>query len=563
MYDLDPELRKVSLFITIIETVTQKFMKKIISLLFLFLPILGKSQAFDYEVSKPFPVVDAPEKHYFYVKDRVISIKHTRKQTIIQAFDPEGMKEVSRNVYVDFPDGTQFEDIQEFNDNIYFFYSVWDKPKTTEQLYVRAVDAESGKFADKGRRIIAVEGKVTNAMASSGIGWYVPGKFNIQRCFDETRILIQYRKKPEVRNDDNSYDVIGLHVFDDQMELISSDEVKMPYTEAMMNNLDYSIDAKGNKYVLALIYENDKQKLRIKDEISYHIELIRVASGSSEMEITKIPVEGAFLNDISLFNTPQDEMICAGFYSKSKRAANADGVITFKVNESGEIADMHMYEIPLEVLQMYMSERQQEKQEKQDDKDKAEFASLSMRELVVFEDGSMLLNGEQYYVVERTTRSSNGATRTTYQPYYNDILSVRITADGELAWMKKLGKRQRGLSYGSRAAVRQGGLSYEYFSNKGKNYFLYLDNVNNLDLTLNERPKYHQDQAGGFLTAYVVNDESGEITKESLFDMRDVKGIEVYQFQVNRIVQVSPTEFLVEVYKKKKEDIMIKITVRV
>jgi len=154
-----------------------------------------------------------------------------------------------------------------------------------------------------------------------------------------------------------------------------------------------------------------------------------------------------------------------------------------------------------------------------------------------------------------TTTHPGGNSSYSKHYYYSDILATKIDKNGELAWMNKLGKAQHG-------EKGKKGMSFEYFSNKESNYFLFLDNVNNLDLQPNERPAVHQDGKGGFLTAYKIHHETGEVDRVSLFDTKDVKGIKVYQFQVNRIVQISPTEFIVEVYKKKKEDILIKVSVK-
>jgi hypothetical protein len=167
-----------------------------------------------------------------------------------------------------------------------------------------------------------------------------------------------------------------------------------------------------------------------------------------------------------------------------------------------------------------------------------------MRELNVYEDGSSLLVGEQHYIIQHTTRNANGVTQTTYTYHYNDILAVKIDADGELEWMKKLGKKQTGSS-------GQGGMSYKYMKGNGAHYFIFLDNVKNLDLALDERPAGHSDGAGGFLTAYKIDDATGAVSKVSLFDLRDVYGINVYQFKIGRIVQTGPNEIIVEVYKKK------------
>jgi hypothetical protein len=44
--------------------------------------------------------------------------------------------------------------------------------------------------------------------------------------------------------------------------------------------------------------------------------------------------------------------------------------------------------------------------------------------------------------------------------------------------------------------------------------------------------------------------------------MRDVNGIPVYQFSTDRIVQSSSDEMILELYKKKKEDVLIRVNIK-
>jgi hypothetical protein len=37
-------------------------------------------------------------------------------------------------------------------------------------------------------------------------------------------------------------------------------EFRMPYTEAIMDNSDFSLDSKGNAYMLAKVYNSDAEK---------------------------------------------------------------------------------------------------------------------------------------------------------------------------------------------------------------------------------------------------------------------------------------------------------------
>jgi len=61
------------------------------------------------------------------------------------------------------------------------------------------------------------------------------------------------------------------------------------------------------------------------------------------------------------------------------------------------------------------------------------------------------------------------------------------------------------------------------------------------------------------LTSAKINFETGKVSKENLFDMRSVNGMPVYQFSTDRVLNLSDREIAVEVYKKKKQDLWIKV----
>ena len=343
----------------------------------------------------------------------------------------------------------------------------------------------------------------------------------------------------------------------------------MPYTERRMNNLDYQVDSKGNLYLLTKVFHddsNDDKKKRKDTEANYHLELFIIKSGSSKIEISKFENKDKFINKLWLFDTDKDYLFCGGFYSNGKESKNAwgsqsdfddcDGLILFKVNSSGNIYDKVYHEVPLEVLNQYESERTKKKNEKRErNGDNAQFSDLELKNLIVNKDGSIVLVGEQYFTIYHNNSSMGmgGMAGGGYYTYhYCDMLVSKINTDGTLGWMKKIGKNQ----VGKRG---QGGMSYKYFNANNSHYLVFLDNVKNIDLPLDKAPKLHSDGQGGYLTSVKISDSDGALTKGSILNSRDVEDITIYQFSTNRIVKTSESSFLLEVYKKKKEDIMIKV----
>ncbi len=527
----------------------------------LFISFTAFSQYMDYQVSAPYPVVDAHHKEYYYANDEIMAVKVKGGLVIIQKWNSLTLNEISRKEYKDFGKGFEYEGLREFNGKYYLFYSIWDRGAFNEQLFVREIDFDKGTFKEKGKLLFKVDGKLATAVGRGmgavylyGIPLGVKGKFNIQSSSDRSWILIQYRRKPENIRDKKNYDVIGLNAFDDSMNEIYRKEVNMPYTEYKMDNIDYTIDNAGNAHLLALVYDGENRKRFDKEgNVMYHLELFTVLPDSEMLKVVPIEIEGKSITELVMFNTSKGDVLCAGYYSYgSKSNSSVGGVILFKVDMNGDITELKTYDIPLEVVNMFRSDKERAKNEKKSEKGNVEMVEMGIDRLMVYDDGGILLTGEQHFVQQHTRVDAKGRVSHYYTYHYNFIFNARIDGNGEIQWMNKLGKVQ----VGQRG---RGDMSYAYVAGDGHHYYLFLDNIKNADLELNEKPATHADGKGGYFTSYKLNDESGEISKVPTFNMRDVNGLSVSQFGVNRIIPVGPGLFCVEVYKGRKQDVMIKV----
>jgi hypothetical protein len=115
-------------------------------------------------------------------------------------------------MYDDFHKDTQIEKISEYNNRFFVFYSLWDGEN--ENLFVREIDFTKGAFIDKGKKLISVNEKLTGTLGVSGFRYSVSDKFDFFFSYNNTGLLIQYRYKPELKDDSKNYDQIGMHVFD-------------------------------------------------------------------------------------------------------------------------------------------------------------------------------------------------------------------------------------------------------------------------------------------------------------------------------------------------------------
>ncbi len=536
-------------------------------LLICFVPFWVLAQGkLSYEVSKPYKVIDGAK---FYIalpnSPKTLSLKRYRKTVYIQIFDSRTMKEVVRNQFDDFPKGYALENVKKIGSKLYCFFSVWDKTNLREQLFAREIDFETAKFIGKEKKILSVSGKASAAflfeMKNSGTGY----KFNFLQSFDNQKLLVQYRKNPKNKRDATNYDVIGMYIFDENLEQEAGNEITMPYTEKKMNVLDYHINSEGTPFILAQIYKDnttkETRKIRKKEIANYKIELFKVDITNQKMRSFPVSFEDYLIKDIWLYDDPNNDMLIAGFYrdklegeaTKRNKKNSSDGLFVTKVTNDGEISNSHFYKISTKVLNAYSgysSSTTNTKKKKK--KAKNEFSSLKIRDIKIKKDGNIFITAEQYYVTHHTDSRGN----THYIYHYDDILISKINPDGKMAWIKKLPKKQR-----SGTGQSTAGLGFKHLFIKDYQYFVFLDNVKNIDLPLYENPALHIDRAGGYLTAYKVEEETGKVTKVSIFDTKKIKtGQKVYQFSPERILPlVDSEEFIIEFYKKKKEDIMIKV----
>lgn len=517
---------------------------------------------YSYEVSDPYKVFDAYKKFYFSKEKVILTVKVEGITILIQKFDNDLPKPsfVSQKLYEDFPKNMQFEEVHEFDNKLYVFYSSWDGGNVNkEQLFYREIDFATGEFLGESKLLFKVDGKISGSVSELNQSSFfildttLRDKFDFYFSHDKKKMLVKYRKQPQSKSDLTSYDVLGLSIYESDLKLKSSNHFKMPYTERRMDNLDYAIDNDGNAFLLAKVFHDDSnndKKNRNDEEANYHLEILRIVAGSKDVKKIKIETNNKFVTTLKLHGIPNGDVVGAGFYSngKNKNKEDAEGIVAFKIKKEGALYDVSTHAIPLELINQYQSSKDKNKNDKKvQEGESPAFKNLSLRDLVVDEDGSVVLIGEHF-----STHSESGSNFVS--SYYNDILVAKIKNNGELAWMKKIPKQQTSQS-------GMASLSFKHIYLKGNHYILFLDNLKNYKLALDRAPERYFNDKDGYFTAYKINDLDGKMTNNPVFNMKDVEEMKMHQFATSRIFVTGEDQFTIEVYKKKKEDIMIKVMV--
>ena len=449
-------------------------------------------------------------------KDGLVNLSIKKEELIVIRFDAKSLnKSMEQKIDLDVTRNFNSEILADFsNNNYYWLHSDWDKGSDAEMLFYDKINVQTGKISEANKLMFQTAKIAGDATPRGFYGVKVTDKYEYDFDIDRKVLCVSYRLKPEHRNDKKSFDIIGFQVFDDNMKKLWGNEFTMPYTEAIMDNSDFSVDSKGNAYLLAKVYENEKRRERDKStgKPGYHYEVLKFTKDSKKIITIPVTVDDNYIGETTISENSSNDMIIACTYSKKSKGLGTDGIFLSTIDKDNKLVKFKngYYEFPKEELAKFESARSRRKINKSDD---YEARNLRVRDVIVEKDGGILITCEEYQVVANYSTSSSGYTRVTYTYYYEDILAARVDAKGEFQWLRKIPKRQRG-------GAGRGTMSFKLINDATGYYFLYLDNLKNLNLPEDEVPKYHVDGYGGQVMVTTIT-KDGKVSKDLLFDTRE------------------------------------------
>jgi len=375
--------------------------------------------------------------------------------------------------------------------------------------------------------------------------------YGVSKSNDNTKFLYKYTLFNREKKDALNKIEYGFHVFDENLNKLWGGEFQMPYTEAKMNTIDYQLSNDGKLYFLIKVID-----IPGKDELS-HFEMLVYENNKKEPKIIELKLDEYIHKSTYLYEDKKNNIVITGFYSK-KGNPSIDGAYLVKINtDNGQFSKVGggYYEIPTEIIKSYMSDRQKEKLDKKEEKnagnDKKDIGinNLGIDKIYFLDDGSTIIVSEIYFVITRTHYNGK-TTTTTYDTYAQDLFIFKINPIGNLAWIKKIPKRQHS------ADASGEGLSIASTIKDNHLHVFYIDHLDNFNLPENEAPKTHQNKRGGYLAAIEIN-ESGMINKVNLGPAN--------QFETNFYIRKFKTgkqNNLIAVERKKKKNMLFSIDMK-
>lgn len=408
-----------------------------------------------------------------------------------------------------------FENTVEFDGRSFLLFSDYDKAAVSEKLLVQEIDMKSGEFKGPLDLLIETNGKVSGTYIMTGLYSYaVTDKFKVIAPENSDKILLYYKYKNEKKRDDVNYEKYAFHLLDRNWKTIWTTDVTMPYTEAQMKIRN--IKLVGEEVVLFVETMSGRINPDTKKPSFDELGVLQISKGKGKPKEHKLEIDKLFFKDL-IFGTGFGNAIMIGGYVQPKKNSSvSQGYFTAVFNpETYQLESVNQYEFKDDLIRAFESARTKRKLDKAIAKGKEPgIPYLETREIVKKADGGWYFIGEQYHLVVTSSMDSKGNVRYTYHHYFQDMIVSSISADGAEEWTVKTPKNQHFINttYGS-------GISS--FVHNNSVYIFHLDNVKNKVLSEDAAPA---ETKAGFKEAclmVVKIDEKGNMTRKSLFDLKD------------------------------------------
>jgi len=400
-----------------------------------------------------------------------------------------------------------------FGENIVFITSYIDN-KAGKKYYllhklkkfgVLSKPIELGQVAWSKRKIVLTASAAKKRSKSGAYSF----KFIVS---DNSKIMMISYKTAE------SDDLITV-LFDEDMEVVNRGKLRIPFD--LYTTLTGKLSNSGQFYSIGYQFVKEETGGIIKSTkitpTTYHLITYDAVEGEVDDEELSLDHD---ISSVGLKIMDDESLIAYGMYSKES-AIGVTGSFFMRIN-SGEATDFVVSnEFEEDFITQHWTARQKKKADKKKNKKNPKkkktpsLYSYVIHDLVIKENGDLMLLAEQYYmyVTSHTYTDANGHSHTTYTYHYiyNDIIAVNCSNDGEITWKQKIKKRQHSIN-------DHGYLSSFFTMVQDDNVFLiYNDRESNMDDT-EEEIKGKRKVKKNTVAAVITLGPDGEMSRNTLFD---------------------------------------------
>ncbi|MEZ4810003.1 MAG: hypothetical protein R2819_06550 [Allomuricauda sp.] len=245
-----------------------------------------------------------------------------------------------------------------------------------------------------------------------------------------------------------------------------------------------------------------KKKRFQVDERKFQYELIKISQEGSKTQSFADP--GKYpeaLYPIMLNN----RLVCAGFYA-DRKDDRYNGIAYFDLNPNTLEINNQKYN---PFSQQFMEDKFGREEEKV-------IKNLVFKNVEITPDEELFFNAEEYFVTTGLEVTGAGQRVKIERYHYNDIVSAKLKANGEMAWARNINKTEVTQGDGDYA-------SYSSYFKNGKTYFFICTAAENPQLINNERLIFKQGLSRNRNVFLISLDENGVMDYEKIIDQQEAR----------------------------------------
>ena len=402
-------------------------------------------------------------------------------------------------------------------DEIRVFTSFWNRKTKKNFLLEQSIDPitlsaskpmESiGSIATQNNRFTLHLGGHSSTVVTGDFG------YNVSR--DQNKLMVFY-ENPDAKP---GYEGFTFQVFDKNFKKEWEKTVELPYVNEMFTVYGLQVDNAGNIHISGREYLPGNRNGR-RGSRNFNYRVISWYQDSDRVTDYKVALPSEkLIRDMQFAFNDKGHLICSGFYSNGS-VAGIKGAYFMRIDpKENKVLSRSVKEFDFEFITQDMNERQKERAARREANGKdVNLFEYDLDEIVIREDGGAVLIGEQYYVEEVERSRYNPSTETwtettTYHYYYNDIIVVNISPEGEIEWNLRIPKYQHSINdNGFRS-------SYHLMVVENQMCFLFYDDDDNFDVPIDEEPGRSSYES----LALVALDLSGDSKKYKLIAEEEIE----------------------------------------
>lgn len=327
---------------------------------------------------------------------------------------------------------------------LHFIGLEYVKKLKSYQFYALSADLDRYRFQKSKLASVGIK-SVRNPLGRSVFERNFNANFSSILLFNEDHsafaIDINYRKKKE-----NFHRTLVFNAaLEKQIDWIEKSE--KPKHFYGFENMMYDASSQS-AYMVAKGFFTDKK--RSKKARNYQYMLVKV---SKDTLVEQPLVEsGKYLEALKPVKIGE-ALKCVGMYSE-QRGNRQNGLCYFEIAPKNLTIKSSKYQ---EFSEQFMLD-------KFGRTEGGKVKNLVFKGLHITDDGGMIFNAEEYFVTENYQSDHSGSGRMVDRHHFNDIVCVKLDANGQLEWARNINKKE----------VRQGDeayASYTSYYRKGSTYF--------------------------------------------------------------------------------------------